>query len=678
MTENTQCFGDDFEAHTLAEWKARVEQDLGGASFDKRLKTRTPEGIVVEPLYAAPRGGSATGPHERPGIAPFTRASHPLGRSRAGWEIRLDLGFAGPDRAKEALERGLARGAHAVALSPRALGVSTRDDLSRLFESVDLAGTPIVLNAASQTLGAAALLFTLAEQRGVDWKELRGELGDDPLGQLAETGSLEEGLARRFELLGSLAAWTRVHAAGLRSVRVSGLPYAEGGASAVQEIACALATGAQYLRVMEAGGLEPGVAAQQMAFTLGIGRDLFMEVAKVRAMRRTWSRLVDACGGDQEGQRLELSLHSLERRRSQRDPWVNMLRATVESFIVAASGASSATIAPFDAVLGESDAFALRMARNTQIMLRDESQLHRVVDPAGGSWYLESLTEELALRGWEHFQSIEEAGGMAVALGSGRIAREIAATAAEQRREIARRTRPLTGVSSYPNLEERPVVRNARQAAGRAVRQPAMSEASPPERTLPDALATASGEALVATVIEAARQGASLGVLHQALAGDASPSRGPAIVAEREAAPFEALRDASDAAAERPRVLLATLGSIAQHKTRAMFAANLLAAGGIAASGGEGPLELDELGGALDRSGASLAVICSSDLVYQTQAAAAAQRLKAAGAKGVYLAGRPGALEETLRQAGVDDFLFLGCDVHHVLTKLLERIEVIR
>ncbi|MGW7417878.1 methylmalonyl-CoA mutase family protein, partial [Streptomyces sp. NPDC054863] len=306
---------------------------------------------------------------------------------------------------------------------------------------------------------------------------------------------------------------------------------------------------------------------------------------------------------------------------TRRDPWVNMLRTTIACMAAGVGGADAVTVLPFDQAIGLPDAFARRIARNTSTILVEESHLSRVVDPAGGSWYVEQLTDQLAAAAWEWFQEIEKAGGQERALASGLVGERIAATWERRTKALAKRREPITGVSEFPNLAERAVDRDP---------------------------------------------------------APAKPSGGLPRVRRDEA--YEALRARSDAhlaaTGARPRVFVAALGPAAAHTGRVTFAANLFQAGGVTPVHDPVTVDAGTVAGAFTASGAGVACICSSDALYAEQAADVAAALKEAGARTVFLAGRPGEAEDTYRSAGVDAFVFAGSDAVAVLTSVLDRMEV--
>ncbi|MEU5420958.1 methylmalonyl-CoA mutase family protein, partial [Streptomyces sp. NPDC020667] len=408
---------------------------------------------------------------------------------------------------------------------------------------------------------------------------------------------------------------------GLRALTVDALPYHDAGGSAAQELGASLATGVAYLRALTDRGLGVDQACAQLEFRYAATADQFLTIAKLRAARRLWARVAEVSGATTgAAQRQHAVTSSVMMTR--RDPWVNMLRTTIACLGAGVGGADAVTVLPFDAALGLPDAFARRIARNTSSILLEESHLARVIDPAGGSWYVERLTDELAHAAWAWFQEIERAGGQAAALRSGLIAERLADTWRQRTEDLATRREPITGVSEFPNLGEPPVPRDP---------------------------------------------------------APATPGGGLPTVRRDEA--YEALRARSDAhltaTGTRPRVFLAALGPAAAHTGRAAFAANLFQAGGIEPVHDPVAVGPDTAAGAFARSGASVACLCSSDKLYAEQAEAVATALKEAGAERVFLAGRPDAAQqETYRRAGVDEFVFAGGDAVTVLTSVLDRMGV--
>ncbi|MGW2205016.1 methylmalonyl-CoA mutase family protein [Streptomyces sp. NPDC001774] len=588
----------EFSDATREQWQRLVSgvlsksgKDVEGAAAEDALTTTLEDGLRVRPLYAAGDIASDAG---FPGFAPFVRSGRAEGNTLGGWDVRQRHTAADGEAALTDLENGVT--SLWLLVGEGGIPVSS---LGRVLEGVYLDLAPVVLDAGADVEDAARELLRLYEERGVAKEAARGSLGADPLGFEARTGRPFD-----FAPVAALARRCAEEYPGLRALTVDALPYHEAGGSAAQELGCSLATGVAYLRQLTEAGLSVEQACGQLEFRYAATADQFLTIAKLRAARRLWARVAEVCGAGAAGAQTQHAVTSSV-MMTRRDPWVNMLRTTVATLAAGVGGADSVTVLPFDHALGLPDGFARRIARNTSTILIEESHLSRVIDPSGGSWYVEQLTDELAEAGWEFFQGIERTGGQAATLRSGRLGRELAATWEARSAKLAKRREPITGVSEFPHLTEKPVVREAA-----------------PER----------------------------------------PAGGLPRVRRDDA--FEVLRARSDAhlaaTGARPRIFLATLGPAAAQTARATFAANLFQAGGI-----EPVVE-----GTFEESGATEACLCSSDALYEEQAAARAGELGALGARHVFLAGRPAAYD------GVDSYVFAGCDAVAVLSATLDRMGV--
>jgi methylmalonyl-CoA mutase len=664
-------------------WRAVVENDLQGAPFERKLVTRTYEGIDIQPLYTAEHiPGAVQDQCGYPGLPPFTRGGRVLGHVESGWDIRQAYGESNPARANRAILDDLSRGATSIELrigdgldDPAAPGVGggiaieTLADLEQVLADVDLSQVCVAINAGGVFLPAAALLAAVWKKRSVDESMVRGAFNADPLAALASAGCLPVDVDRSLAQMAELAAWTVNTFPKVTAIAVDAAPYHDAGASAAQDLAFSMATGIEYLRAMERAGLDANTASRQILFRCSIGCRLSMAIAKLRAARRLWARVVEACGGDEIGRRMSIQVRTGRRVLTSRDPWVNMLRNTVCCFAGAVAGADVITTAPFDAAISEPDEFSRRVARNTQLLLREESHLHRVVDPAAGSWFIEKLTEELAERAWAILQEIEGRGGMAQTLQTGWVAEQIDATYTARLKNLATRRDAITGVSEFPNLTEDRIERKPLE------REAGRSASAAPRPVAAEALERLKQAPAPASAVEAALAGATLIELSSAIYGETSPMTVAPLPPRPYAAPYEALRDASDAHlaehGHRPSVFLANMGSIAQHTARATWSNNFFEAGGFEVVTNDGFADADAAAKAFVDSAAHIAVICSSDKLYETVVAEVAPKLKEAGAQSVILAGRPGEREEVYRAAGVDRFIFLGCDVLATLRELL-------
>lgn len=679
MADSKFRIDETFAPADLAAWEALIEKDLRGATVDS-LRRTTEGGLPLEPLYTEEntREGS-----EFPGLPPYTRGGD---AARRGWIIRQEYSEPRPSVARMQIEHDLDRGVEGLFIElglSRGVRILSPADLEEVLSGVDLESRDLCLSPGADFLGVSCAFFALARARGVALSKLRGSLGVDPLGALARDGSLSSGLRGVYREARALADYG-IRETDLRVFRVDTAPYAEAGATAVDELAFALSTLVAYLRKLVEWGHPVDEAAPRIDLALSTGGEFFEQIAKLRAMRLLVSKVVHAAGGSPKAQRLLIHARNGRFTKTRRDPWVNLLRSTAESFAAAVGGADSVATAPFDIALESSDDFSLRIARNTQLILREEARVADVVDPAGGSYFIERLTEEMARAAWEVFRQLESAGGMENALKSGRVASWLEET--ERARELAVRSRkrPILGVSEFPNLtearvERAPIAPELIDAdRGRPfgnedadARQLALMELS-------RAIRDEDPSALTESVIRALEKGARLDAIRITL------DDGEAILAIEPIKPrpiarlFEALRDKSDAlleqTGERPKVFLALLGSVAEHTARATFSANFLAAGGFEAIEAK---EIDEpaaLRAAYLASGAKIAMIAGSDARYSEALPDLTRALREASPLKVLLAGKPSGEGE--RDEGIDEFVSLGADIYSILAGLYEAMGV--
>ncbi len=594
----------DFAPAAYDDWRRLVDGVLKGAPFEK-LVGETYDGLKIEPIYprahgTAPIAGrAAAGPwqimqridHPDAAVA-NAQALHDLENGATG----LTLVFAG------------ANGAYGLGLEP------TAEAVEKVLDGVFIdAGIAIELQIGPQSRTAAIHVAEYVKRKGLTAAACDIRFGLDPIGACAVWGSSPYAWS---EIVPTVTSGIKGLAGiGFKGpfVPADGRVIHDAGGSEVQELAFVVATGVAYLRALEGAGVALEDAQSMIYARLSADADQFLTMAKFRALRLLWARVEQSCGLTPKP--LFIAADTAWRMLTQRDAYVNMLRATMATFSAGLGGANAITILPHTLALGLPDPFARRVARNTQLVLLDESNLAKVSDPAAGSGGIETLTQQLCEAAWLLFQEIEKAGGVFASLEQSLIQRKVAATRSVREANITRRKEVLTGATEFPNLHEAAVtVLNAK----------------------PVALAP-YGEAKFKF--------------------DALPPM-------RLAAPFERLRDRSDQILKdtgaRPKVFLANLGMPADFTARATFAKSFFETGGIEAVDTEGFTDPAVLSTAFRASGAVLTCLCSSDKVYAGQAAAAAKALQAADAKHIYLAGRPGEQEAALRAAGVDDFIFAG------------------
>ncbi|MEU4831007.1 methylmalonyl-CoA mutase family protein [Streptosporangium sp. NPDC023615] len=607
----------EFPSVTRERWRELAlgvlrKSGVEAGSPEEALAFTTHDGVTIAPLYDA---SDLPGDPGLPGRAPYIRGA----RAQGGWEVRQRHETPDPGAILTDLENGVT--SLWLALEP--------EDLPGALRGVHLDLISVALDAGGRTREAAEALFATAARsagaggsagaRGNGGAHGNGGAGGGG-GGATLTGTLGADALADARTAAELARRCVADHPGLRAVVVDATPYHDAGGGDAEELGCSIAAGVAALRVLTDAGLEAREAFGQLEFRYAATADQFLTIAKLRAARRLWARVAEVCGVPEEPQRQHAVTGSA--MMTARDPWVNMLRTTLACFAAGTGGADAVTVQPFDTRLGLPDAFSRRIARNTQSLLVEEAGVARVVDPAGGSFYVERLTEDLADAAWGWFQEIERAGGMAAALASGLVAGRLSATRERRSAAIARRRDPITGVSEFPDLDERPVLRKPRPGPG-----PTARPGGPGERH--------AGES-----VHYARE-------------------------------FEALRDLADARPERPRVFLATVGPVAAHTARASFAANLFRAGGIATVPGGASTDPAEIAAAFAAAGTPVACLCSSDRLYAEHAETVAAALRDAGARRIWIAGK-GEFE------GVDSRLYAGCDALGVLRTTFDDLGVPR
>ncbi|MBR0694677.1 methylmalonyl-CoA mutase subunit beta [Bradyrhizobium lablabi] len=610
----------DFTPATYDDWRKLVDGVLKGAPFEK-LVGKTYDGLKIDPIYRrATNAGPIAG---RAAAAPWQilqRVDHP-DAAQANSQALHDL-----ENGATGLEFEFSGGPGARGFG---LADASNETLARVCDGVHLeAGIMVALNPVLGRGNAGETFADLIEARKIDPAKLDLHFNYQALSTVAVRGAATVPWAEYEQPFGKVVSGLIKRGFKGPFALADGRPIHDAGGSEIQELAFALAVALAYLRTIEAAGVDLDAARAAISFRLSADADQFLTLAKFRALRRLWARVEQACGLAPKP--VFVSAQTAWRMLTQRDPYVNMLRATMATFAAGLGGANAITVLPHTLALGFPDDFARRVARNTQLVLLEESNLAKVSDPAAGSGGIETLTSQLCEAAWALFQEIEKAGGIFAALEEGLIQKKVVATRTLREANVAKRRDVLTGASEFPNLHEADI----------AVLD----------------VATAAPVSLVDATIK-----------FDAL----SPMR----LAE----PFEALRDKSDAilktSGARPRIFFANLGKPADFTARATFAKSFFETGGIEAVDSEGFADAAALGAAFKASGAAMACICSSDKVYADRAAEAAKALHGAGARHIYLAGRPGGQEGALRAAGIGEFVFAGGDALAALRDAYRRME---
>ncbi len=591
------------------------EVEALGPEPEVMLETSTYEGFAIRALYTAL---DELPEPPLPGEWPYLRGGDALRDVKSGWKVAeaIPAGRVAGVAAEEvntAVLAALAEGVSALLIRVGESGVAPQQ-LGKVLEGVYLSMAPVVVDAGAEYRAAFEVLQELVAEVEPDQRAtLSVDLGADPLtASLSDrpTPPIEEVVAVAKQLAGEQ---------GVRAITIDGPALHNLGANATWELAGSIAAAVSYLRVLTEAGLSVGDALSQISFRLAADDDQFLNIAKMRALRQLWARVAEVVG-EPDGGAAVLHAETSLPMMTQRDPWVNMLRTTLAAFGAGVGGADTVLVHPFDVAIpggfpGMATSFARRMARNVQLLLLEESHVGRVLDPAGGSWFVEDLTAQLAQQAWERFQAVEQHGGFIEAQDF--VAAQIGDVAARRIDDVAHRRTAVTGVSEYPNLGEPALPQNdslhSPLAAGKLVRY---------------------------------------------------------------ATEFEALRDRSDVYLDRtgarPQVLLLPLGPLAEHNIRTSFAANLLASGGIEAVN-PGTVDADGVEKAVDDAGSPVvAVICGTDSRYGSEAAAVVEAARRAGVDHVCLAGPHKSVAAAEHQP--DEFLTAKINAVEALSGLLSRL----
>ena len=586
--------------------KARPEdRQLTPEQAEETLRSHLVGDLTIDPLYRRPEEPTPLG---LPGSMPFTRGTGPRDPSTP-WDVRQL--HEDPDAAatNTAVLADLENGCHSVWVrtGPDALDPA---DLPRALEGVMLDLAPVAVSSTDDQDAAARALRSLLENAAITPDQARGSLGLDPVGLAAVRGGTAD--------LGTLAEhvrWSVGGFTGVRAITVDARCWHDAGAAETDVVALAVSTGVAYVRRLVEEGIDVADAFAQVEFRLPATADQFLTIAVLRALRRVWARVGELAGVPEDVRGARIHAVTAWRMLTTTDPWVNVLRGTLACFGAAAGGAEAITVLPYDHLLGLPEAFSRRLARNTQSLLAQESHVGRVADPAGGSWYVESLTDDVAQHAWSRVEEIDAAGGILQPSVLADVRARIEATSAQRLAALSTRAQPLTGTSTFPLADEQ----------------------APQRRPRP--VAPAGGE--------------------------------DALRAWRDGEVFEALRARAARAERTPTVLLAALGTRRDFGARETFASNLLRVAGIEPVLAEG-LAGTEFADAFRGAGTSVAMLCSSPKGYAAGAADAAATLREAGARTVLLAGRASEAEGVELDGSVRD----GDDVVALLTDLLDRLGV--
>jgi methylmalonyl-CoA mutase len=700
--ENPEVLFDEFDPPTYESWKEEATALLKGGSFEKKLFTKTYEGITLEPIYTmemAPNPGDIS---NFPGTENYLRGTKAGGYITQAWGISQQSDEILPNRLNELLKHELdkgstvinialdditRRGKNAEAITKESVkkgGVSltTLQDVYEALSGIDLGAHDVYIHTGESSASIVAMICAMLQANGETKDKLHGIIGADPIGVLAEEGRLSISGDTLYSEMAELLKWTDKNKMNLRTILIQGQVYNNGGASAVQELGFMLATAIVYIRKLQEQGLDINSIAKNIAFSFALGSNFFMEIAKLRAAKVLWAQIVQSFGGDTESQKMVIHAKTGLFNKTTYDPYVNMLRTTTEAFSAAIGGIDSLETTPFDACMQLPNEFSRRIARNAQLILQNECNLRQPIDPAGGSWYIETLTQQVADKAWQVLQDIENKGGMVLALQNGFVQKDIQAVLSQRFKKLAQRADRVVGVNMYANAME-PVIEKRKINVEEIYQTRAQSVKS----FLADIDETYKNISL--SELDSARENENfMPLLEQAFAAGATLAEVTAVLNKnnvgmkieqtiekhRFSEQFEVLRNKAriyeSEHGEKLKVFLCNMGNIPQHKPRAEFSTGFFEVGGFEVLKNDGFMTTQEAAKAAVDSGAFAAVICSTDDTYPELVPPTTKQIKAAKPDMVVMvAGMPAPeFEQSYKDSGVEEFIHVRANCLQVLT----------
>ncbi|MGM9621389.1 MAG: methylmalonyl-CoA mutase small subunit [Bacteroidaceae bacterium] len=591
----------DFTAPTRQEWLDKIQVDLKGADFQKKMVWRTNEGFSMQPFYLKEDVDKLATVNALPGEYPYVRGNK---KADNNWHVRQDIRCASAKEANEKALDILNRGIDSLGFIIPSGDVSA-EYVDTLLEGIYVECVELNFQTCMcKSLELAKILVQYFEKKGANPEKVEGSINFDPIEKILTKGKDKSALlSTAKEMVETLAAWPNFHAIGVNAYKLT-----NAGAYSYQDLGYALAWGNEYMSALTEAGVPANLAAQNIKFNLGINGVYFMEIAKLRAARMLWAHVVGQYTDDKESAKMHVCAYTTTFNQTVYDSYVNMLRSQTEAMSAALGGVESMVVTPFDAPYETPTDFAERIARNQQLLLKEECHFNRIVDVAGGSYFLEELTSALAEQAWKLFLSVEEEGGFLKAALEGKVQDTINETSATRHANAGKRKEFMLGTNQFPNFTEK--------SEGKT---PLESKCSKCECT---------------------------GDIH-------------AIGSTRLASDFEDLRLSTEKAAKVPVAFMLTIGNLAMRQARAQFSCNFLAAAGYKVVDNLGFPTVEEGVDKALEAGADIVVICSSDDEYAEYAIPAYKYLN--GRAMFVVAGAPACTDE-LKAAGIENFIHVRVD----------------
>lgn len=622
MSENSvyqKLFG-DFPPVSTALWEEKISEDLKGADYEKKLIWNTYEGIRIKPYYRQEHIQDLQFVNTLPGEKPYVRGFHSAGND---WEIRDHIAVEDVVLANNTALKALKSGAGALSFGIKYLAY--HHEMNTLLQGIDLSKTPLhFFSSFSYSLLADLLLKAIADRKA-DATKVKGSMNFDAISYYLLHGEYYNSKEDNFNEAAALLSMLAEKLPAFKVININGQHFGNAGASITQELAFSLASGHEYLVELGQRGLSVDDVAPRMQFTFGTGSNYFLEIARLRAAKMLWASICEQHHPkNEESSRIYIHAVSSSWNKTIYDPYVNLLRLTTEAMSAALGGADAISLLPFDGLYHEASEFGSRLSRNIQHILKEESHLNTVADPSGGSYYIENLTHEIASMAWDIFKQIEKAGGMCVAMESGKIKADVEAVSRQKAADIEMRKVSVLGTSSYPNTAEQ-----------------------------------------VLAELEKGTEDTASSYLKM----------------HRAASAFEELRLATEGIVangrKQPVVFLLTYGNLAMRKARATYSANFFGCAGFHVCQEYLYTGDEECIKAIRDAEADIVVLCSSDEEY-SQAVNMVPVIKQAVPEIItVIAGYPKDIAEQLKGAGVDEFVHVRANALELLRRFCKLLKIV-
>lgn len=687
----------DFNELNYEEWKKFVEKELKGIPFEKKLINKTYEGINLKPIYDIEDINSIGFLNSKPGFPDYHRGNNATGYLNKSWNIHQLIPDSLPEDFNKTLLKNLQNGQNCIYIYPdwytlnnlnppshytkehynNGLSIFHYKDFEIALSGVDLYKYPIFIKAGFNGVPIFTIFLTYLNKNNIDFKNISGGIYVDPYEYLTLFGNIPDSLESTFDNLTLLTKWISEKSDKFKTINISGLQYHNAGANAIQELAYCFATAIEYINNLLDRNLDIDTIARNITFTLGVGSFYFMEIAKLRAARILWSKIIESYGGNENSRRANILSITSSYNKTILDPYVNILRTTTEAFSAVLGGADSIQTVPFDEYQKLPDEFSQRIARNIQIILNSETNLYRLIDPAGGSYYIEFLTNQIAERSFNIIKNITSNGGMLNLLKNETIHNEIENIHQKKVDDFVKRKYILVGINKYPNVNEKrfegsnqdfDFIYKKRYNDLVKIRD---SQNLKLDKKISEFQILAETNFFTDYTIE--------DIFNLIKSTSNNLLKIKIIKQQRLAEIFEVLREITEEIklkkGKLPTVFLASMGTLKEYKARTDFAKEFFEIAGFNIITTRGYESASEVIKEILNYNPDIITICSTDELYTKYVPLIMEEINKNQINSlIVLAGNPENQKEDYKNLGVDEFIYLGVNAFETLNRIIKRI----